>query len=83
MLALLSLVVCLSGQPSVCETVAPAVASDATGRPPTLAECLGVAGQVIARGWLSGHPGYVLKRVQCSVSNNPARLRDQIEGPRA
>ena len=51
--------------------------------PSAFFECLGVPGQDIARTWLSEHPGYVLRRVQCSVSSDPSRLRDQIASPRA
>ena len=83
MYALLSLVVCLAGQPAVCETVIPGYHHDDTGQQPTLFECLGVGGQDIARKWLDEHPGYLLHRIQCSIANDPARLRDRIETPRA
>ena len=83
MFALLSLVVCLAGQPAVCETVTPDYVRHDTGQPPTFFECLGVGGQDVARRWLAENPAYVLRRVQCSVANDPARLRDQIESPRA
>ena len=83
MFVLLSLVVCLSGTPSVCETVTPGYVDRATGRPPTLLECLGVTGQAVAHRWLSENPGYLLRRVQCSVANDPVRLRDRVEGPKA
>ncbi len=83
MIALLSLVVCLANAPSVCETVTPDYVHPATGRPPTLFECLGVGGQDIAYRWLGEHPSYVLDRIQCSVANDPVRLREQIESPQA
>lgn len=83
MFALLSLVVCLTAQPVVCETVTPDYAYHDTGEPPTLFECLGRVGQDVARAWLAEHPGYRLHRLQCSVANDPQRLRDQIESPSA
>lgn len=83
MFVLLSLVVCLSSAPAVCETVTPDYVHLETGQPPTFFECLGVQGQEIARQWLDEHPGYVLRRVQCSIANDPARLRDQVESPQA
>jgi hypothetical protein len=81
--ALLSLVVCLAGLPAVCETVVPSYHHEDTGAPPTLFECLGVGGQAIARRWLDDHPGYLLERIQCSVANDPERLRERLETPRA
>lgn len=83
MFALLSLVVCLAAQPVVCETVIPDYAHHDTGQPPTFFECLGPAGQDVARQWLAEHPGYVLRRMQCSVAIDPGRLRDRIESPSA
>lgn len=83
MLALLSLVVCLARMPAVCETVIPDYVREDTGQPPGFFECLGVAGQEIARRWLAEHPGYVLRRVQCSVANDLPRLRGQIRSPAA
>lgn len=83
MFVLLSLVVCLSSTPAVCETVTPDHVHPGTGQPPTFFECLGVQGQAIARQWLDEHPGYVLRRVRCSIANDPARLRDQVESPEA
>ena len=83
MFALLSLVVCLSNMPVVCETVTPDYVHADNGQPVTLSECLGVGGQDIARRWISENPRYVLRRVQCSVANDPTRLRDQVESPRA
>ncbi len=83
MFALLSLVVCLAGQPAVCETVTPDYAHRETGQPPTFFECLGPLGQEIARKWLDEHPGYRLRRIQCSVANDPKHLREQVESPRA
>jgi hypothetical protein len=83
MYALLSLVVCLAGQPAICETVVPGYAHPDTGQPPTLFECLGVGGQDIARQWLDDHPGHLLHRIQCSIASDPARLRDRIETPQA
>ena len=45
MFVLLSLVVCLAGQPAICETVIPDYVHQDTGQSPTLFECLGVGGQ--------------------------------------
>jgi hypothetical protein len=78
MFALLSLVVCLAGQPANCETVTPDYVHQDTGQLPTLFECLGVGGQGIARKWLDEHPGYRLHRIQCSIANDADRLRDRI-----
>lgn len=83
MFALLSLVVCLSHSPAVCETVTPDYVRADDGQPVTFHECLGVSGQAIARRWLSENPHYVLRRVQCSIANDPNRLREQVESPRA
>jgi hypothetical protein len=83
MFVLLSLVVCLAGQPAICETVIPGYVHPETGQPPTLFECLGVGGQDIARRWLDEHPGHLLQRIQCSMANDPARLRDRIQTPQA
>jgi hypothetical protein len=82
MFALLSLVVCLASQPAVCETVTPDYVHQ-DGGAPTFFECMGPGGQQIARRWLAEHPGYRLRRIQCSVANDPERLRDQIESPEA
>lgn len=83
MFVLLSLIVCLAGQPAICETVIPDYVHEATGQPPTLYECLGIGGQVIARQWLAEHPGYLLRRIRCSAANDPEALRERIESPRA
>ena len=83
MYALLSLIVCLAGQPAICETVIPDYVYRDTAQPPTFFECLGVGGQVIARKWLDEHPGYLLRHIQCSIANDAARLRDQIATPQA
>jgi hypothetical protein len=83
MYALLSLVVCLAGEPAICETVIPDCAHPDTGQPPTFFECLGVSGQDIARRWLDEHPGHLLHRIQCSIANDPASLHDQIATPEA
>ena len=83
MYALLSLVVCLAGQPAICETVTPDLVHPDTGQPPTPRHSNKVGGQDIARSWLQEHPGYLLRRVQCSVANDPDRLRERIETPRA
>ena len=81
--ALLSLVVCLSDTPAVCETVTPDYVHTETGEPPSFFECLGYSGQDIARRWLSEHPRNVLRRVQCSVASGAQKLRERIESPRA
>jgi hypothetical protein len=81
MLPVVSLLVCLTAAPTVCETVIPDYIHEETGAPPTLFECLGVGGQHIAHRWISEHPGYVLRRVQCSVANDPERLRNEIASP--
>jgi hypothetical protein len=83
MFVLLSLIVCLAGQPAICETVIPDYVHEDTGQPPTLFECLGIGGQDIARKWLAEHPGYLLRSVNCSVASDPDALRDRIESPRA
>jgi hypothetical protein len=83
MIALLSLVVCLSGTPAACETVTPDYTHTETGQPPSFFECLGASGQDIARRWLSENPGYVLRRVQCSLGSDARKLREQVESPRA
>jgi hypothetical protein len=83
MFALLSLVVCFSHTPAVCETVTPDYVHTETGQPPSFFECLGASGQDIARRWLSENPGYILRRIQCSVANDARQLRKQIESPRA
>jgi hypothetical protein len=83
MVALLSLVVCLSSMPAVCETVTPDYVDRVTGEPPSFHECLGIGGQGIALRWLSEHPGYRLHRVQCSVASDARLLRERIESPRA
>ena len=83
MFALLSLVVCLSDSPAVCETVTPDRVRQDTGQPPTFFECLGPSGQEIARQWLDENSGYRLRRIQCSVANDLQRLREQVESPRA
>jgi hypothetical protein len=82
MFVLLSLVVCLAGQPAICETVIPDYVHQDTGQSPTLFECLGVGGQGITRKWLDEHPGYLLRRIQCSVANDADRLRHRIDTPR-
>lgn len=83
MFALLSLVVCLSDAPAVCETVIPDYVDQVTGQAPSLSECLGIGGQAVARRWIGEHPGYRLSRIQCSVANDPRRLREQLAGRRA
>ena len=83
MVVLISLVVCLSGTPAVCETVTPDYVRADTGAAPTLIECLGVSGQDIARQWLAEHPSYVLRRIQCSAANGARKLRASIEGAKA
>jgi hypothetical protein len=82
MYALVSLVVCMVNMQHVCETVLPDY-THADGTPPTFFECLGVGGQDIARQWLREHPGYVLKKVGCSVSNDPQRTRERVQSPEA
>lgn len=83
MFALLSLKVCLSAMPLVCETVTPDYVRTDTGQPVTFHECLGVSGQVIARRWISENPRYVLRRIQCSVGSDLILLREQVESPEA
>ena len=78
MFALISLVVCLSGNPAVCQTVLPDYLHADTLQPPTFHKCLGIGGQVIARHWLQENPGYRLRRVQCSIANNLRHLREQV-----
>jgi hypothetical protein len=83
MFVVLSLIVCLAGQPLICETVIPDYVREHAGQPPTFFECLGIGGQDIARKWLAEHPGYLLRRVECSVASAPDGLRDRLESPRA
>jgi hypothetical protein len=83
MFALLSLVVCLSSAPAVCETVTPDRVRPDTGQPPTFFECLGPSGQAIARQWLEENPSYRLHRIRCSVANDLQHLREQVESSRA
>jgi hypothetical protein len=83
MYVLLSLVVCLAGQPAICETVVPDYRHLDSGQQPSLFECLGVGGQHIALKWLDEHPGYLLRRIQCSIASDPAGLRDRIATPQA
>jgi hypothetical protein len=82
MVSLLSLLVCLAAQPHVCETVTPDVVR-ANGAPPSFFECLGAPGQEIARYWLAENPSYVLRRVQCSMGNDPQQLREMVVQPEA
>jgi hypothetical protein len=83
MVVLISLVVCLSSTPAVCETVTPDYVRADSGAAPTLFECLGASGQDIARMWLAEHPSYVLRRVQCSAANDGRKLRASVEGAKA
>lgn len=83
MAAVVSLVVCLSGQPTICETVFPDYVHPDTGQPPTFFGCLGAQGQDIARQWLAEHPGYTLRRVSCSIANDAERLRARLQQPEA
>ena len=83
MSTIVSLVVCLVAQPHVCETVTPDYVYADAWRPPSFFECLGPAGQDIALHWLAEHPGYLLRRVQCSVANDSERLRYQLRGHEA
>ena len=83
MVVLISLVVCLSNAPAICETVTPDYVRAGSGAGPTLLECLGASGQDIARMWLTEHPSYVLRRVQCSAADDARKLRENIEGAKA
>ena len=82
MTALLSLLVCLAANPVVCETVTPDMVRD-DGREITFLECLGASGQELAGLWISEHPQYVLKRIQCSSGTDREKLRERIETPEA
>jgi hypothetical protein len=82
MFAVLSLVACLAAQPWVCETVLPDM-TRVDGARITWHECLGIAGQDIARVWIAEHPGYVLRKIQCSVSSDERQLREQLASPEA
>jgi hypothetical protein len=64
MFALLSLVVCLTAQPMVCETVVPDYVHHDTGQSPTFFECLGPAGQTLH---VSGSPS--TPDIFCAASN--------------
>jgi hypothetical protein len=83
MVVLISLVVCLSNTPAICETVTPDYVRADSGAGPTLLECLGASGQEIARMWLADNPSYVLRRVRCSAANDARKLRANIEGAKA
>ena len=79
MLSLLSLLVCLSSEPSTCRTVVPHYTRVDTGAGLTYFECLGVGGQDIARRWLAEHDGYRLRSIRCSITNDPEALRRKLE----
>lgn len=83
MFSVLSLVVCLSSDPLVCRTVVPSYARVDTGTGLTYFECLGANGQDVARRWLAAHPGYELRKIRCSISNDPERLRRELEAVEA
>lgn len=83
MVVLISLVVCLSNTPAICETVTPDYVRADSGAGPTLLECLGASGQDIARTWLADNPSHVLRRVRCSAANDARKLRANIEGAKA
>ena len=83
MVVLISLVVCLSDTPAICETVTPDYVRADSGAGPTLLECLGASGQDIARMWLADNPSYVPRRVRCSAADDARKLRANIEGAKA
>ena len=83
MVVLISLAVCLSNTPAICETVTPDYVRADSGAAPTLLERLGASGQDIARAWLAEHPSCVLRRVQCAAANDGRKLRADIEGTKA
>ena len=80
--AIVSLVVCLAAAPDRCETVLPDY-QHVDGSSVTFFECLGASGQSIAQRWVSEHPDYVLRRVQCSMASDAAKLRAQLAQPEA
>lgn len=81
MIAMLSLVVCLTSQPHVCKTVIPDYVRLDTRQPMTFFECLGVGGQAVAARWLRDHPGYSLKQIQCSIATDEQWLRERLRSP--
>lgn len=80
---LATVIACLSAEPATCERF-PLDYVRPDGATPTLMDCMTSGGQVMARLWLLDHPDWVLRRIECSyATGSPARLRDQIVGPRA
>lgn len=77
MFAMLTLIVCLAGQPDRCEMVYPPAINDMTGQEMTFGECLGLGGQGAALQWLKEHPGYVVKKVRCTPGK-PADAGEDI-----
>ena len=66
MLVTLSLVFCLLGQPSHCQTIRPDVEDGWSG----LASCA-LRGQQLAEQWLTEHPKWQLDRIRCTPGNPP------------
>jgi hypothetical protein len=66
MLVTLSLVFCLLGQPTHCQTVSPNGENGWSG----LAGCV-LRGQLLAAQWLEDHPKWQLDRVRCTLGNQP------------
>jgi hypothetical protein len=66
MLVTLSLVFCLLGQPSHCQTLRPDGEDGWVGLP----GCI-LRGQELAVQWLADHPKWGLDRIRCSPGNPP------------
>jgi hypothetical protein len=67
MLVTLSLLFCLSADPTRCETVTPYIPDD---QPLTMSSCH-IAGQIEGAKWVNEHPKYQLTRVLCTAGNRP------------
>jgi hypothetical protein len=66
MLVTLSLVFCLIGQPSDCQTVNPTAEGGWSG----FAGCM-LHGQELATHWLADHPKWQLERIRCTPGSPP------------
>jgi len=66
MLVTLSLVFCLLGQPSHCQTLRPDAEDGWSG----LSACV-LLGQELAAQWLAEHPKWELDRILCTPGNPP------------
>lgn len=72
MLTIMSLVACLQANPTVCPTfIAPVEMS--------FYECLGIGGQHVALEWQKQHPEYRVKKIRCTVTNDPEKALELLE----